>query len=460
MAEIFIPKTEQEILEVFPKFVGPVGPRFKDRTGSHIGKLTVLYRTLDIINGNNKMRTQWVCKCDCGNVVQRSADRLTILEKKSTPADCGKCKMVPFYALKELNNWLIIDHFLSNEKAGMIEHTKLTCKNCGYTFSPRTSYIRNNIPECSVCKKAEKFNLINKIINNQKIIGYKASDNSRNTNPIWIVECLLCGEVTEKTINEINRQKSCGCLAGEPISNSIGQKFGRLTVVELLPPNPNHNRRALCLCDCGNTTITAVQNLRNGHTQSCGCLQKEVQGALTRLQLKPGQQFGKLTVEKFAGISDSKHTLWTCRCECGTKKNYLGYLLTSGAISSCGCINSKGEEKIAQILTANNILFEKHKSFDTCLFPNTRAYGVFDFYVDNKYLIEYDGIQHYKFKQNADGTKSWNTEEHLKSQIYRDEYKNKWCKDNHIMLIRIPYWEFSRITLEDLLPGSRFTYIE
>jgi len=310
-----------------------------------------------------------------------------------------------------------------------------------------------------VCNAAKRSGLINTIIRNQKILSYRASNNGKNAYPIWTVECILCGEIKEKTTAEINRQKSCGCLGGEPIANSIGKKYGRLTVMELMPPNPNHNRRALCVCDCGNTTITAVNNLRSGHTQSCGCVQKEVTGALNRLQLNPGQSFGKLTVQEFAGMSDSGHTLWKCQCECGTIKNYLGYLLTNGSTISCGCIASKGEEKIAQILTANNIPFEKHKTFDTCLFPNTHAYGLFDFYVDNKYLIEYDGVQHYQFRQNPDGTKSWNTKENYESGKYRDDYKNKWCEENHIMLIRIPYWEFSRITLEDLLPGSRFTYI-
>lgn len=31
----------------------------------------------------------------------------------------------------------------------------------------------------------------------------------------------------------------------------------------------------LCLCSCGQTVITNAHNLKSGHTQSCGCLQKE-----------------------------------------------------------------------------------------------------------------------------------------------------------------------------------------
>jgi hypothetical protein len=45
---------------------------------------------------------------------------------------------------------------------------------------------------------------------------------------------------------------------------------------------------------------------------------------------------------------------------------------------------------IEKILTDNNISFEKEKKFDTCLSPKGN-HMKFDFYIDNKYLIEYDG---------------------------------------------------------------------
>ena len=49
-----------------------------------------------------------------------------------------------------------------------------------------------------------------------------------------------------------------------------GQKFGKLTVITR---DFSHKRRAywICKCDCGNTTIVPSCDLRNGHTQSCGC---------------------------------------------------------------------------------------------------------------------------------------------------------------------------------------------
>lgn len=59
----------------------------------------------------------------------------------------------------------------------------------------------------------------------------------------------------------------------------IGQKFGRLTIQSY-----SHVRRTPCgvykyyyncICDCGNKCIADRSHLKTGHTQSCGCKQKE-----------------------------------------------------------------------------------------------------------------------------------------------------------------------------------------
>ena len=50
----------------------------------------------------------------------------------------------------------------------------------------------------------------------------------------------------------------------------IGQRFGRLTVLEEAE-RKGEKSRWLCKCDCGCTTIVATSNLTSGHTKSCGC---------------------------------------------------------------------------------------------------------------------------------------------------------------------------------------------
>lgn len=53
-----------------------------------------------------------------------------------------------------------------------------------------------------------------------------------------------------------------------------GKKYGRLTVLELDKSAKQQNRKWKCKCDCGNVTSVAGNNLKNGHTQSCGCIPK------------------------------------------------------------------------------------------------------------------------------------------------------------------------------------------
>jgi hypothetical protein len=52
----------------------------------------------------------------------------------------------------------------------------------------------------------------------------------------------------------------------------IGQKFGRLTPIKNMGTNKNKKHIWLCLCDCGKETIVIGNNIKNGRTKSCGCL--------------------------------------------------------------------------------------------------------------------------------------------------------------------------------------------
>ena len=113
---------------------------------------------------------------------------------------------------------------------------------------------------------------------------------------------------------------------------------------------------------------------------------------------------------------------------------------------SCGCISSQGEWKIARLLNENNFHFLKEYSFEQCRFPNTNNLARFDFFINNNYLIEFDGKQHFEYT----GT-GWDTKENYKKTIYRDEYKNQWCRENNIPLIRIPYTKLDTLCIEDLM---------
>ncbi len=58
-----------------------------------------------------------------------------------------------------------------------------------------------------------------------------------------------------------------------------------------------------------------------------------------RLNVKPGDKFGRLTVIAFDHYDKHKRKHFLCRCECGTEKTIQGSLLTSGNTQSCGCLS-------------------------------------------------------------------------------------------------------------------------
>lgn len=59
------------------------------------------------------------------------------------------------------------------------------------------------------------------------------------------------------------------------VKDLTGQRFGRLTVLYLLPERKNKKAVWKCRCDCGNETSVVGYRLTTGVTQSCGCYQTE-----------------------------------------------------------------------------------------------------------------------------------------------------------------------------------------
>lgn len=101
------------------------------------------------------------------------------------------------------------------------------------------------------------------------------------------------------------------------------------------------------------------------------------------------------------------------------------------------CKSSKGERRIISFLTEKNIDFIFQKKFDECLSKNKLS---FDFYLSEQNIcIEYDGDQHFKPINYFGGIEQFN------KQKQNDKIKNKYCLDNKIKLIRIPFYKYDEI---------------
>ncbi len=108
----------------------------------------------------------------------------------------------------------------------------------------------------------------------------------------------------------------------------VGKKFGKLTVVRILPHKKYGQYVLECVCECGLIRNVLAGNLKKGHTISCG--------RCSKIKNITGQTFGRLIVIRFSHIAH-ENAYWICKCSCGTEKSICGASLRNGATVSCGC---------------------------------------------------------------------------------------------------------------------------
>lgn len=171
----------------------------------------------------------------------------------------------------------------------------------------------------------------------------------------WLCKCDCGGEVLVADYSlKSGNTKSCGCSNRVYPDVIPGEKYGKLTVIQL-----HKDERGMfgkfwdCECDCGNKTVVSDSKLKRGETKSCGCLVK-------KHYIKSGDKFGYWTV-----IKDLGSGFYECRCKCGTIRTVTSHVLRSGSSTSCGCKYTdprNNDDEITKFLpVAANILRRTHE---------------------------------------------------------------------------------------------------
>lgn len=242
-----------------------------------------------------------------------------------------------------------------------------------------------------------------------------------------------------------------------------GQKFGKWTVIKKSNKQTSScNAYWVCQCECGVIKDVCGTDLRRRKTTQCLHCYRSTNNKIPKITKEEittkkkektkkssikkneiGNVYGELTVIKESNKKGSA-TYWTCQCSCGNCIDVRIDNLTSGKTKSCGCIKSRGEQKIQQILEKNSIIFKREYSFQDLRGINNGLLR-FDFALfDKNYnlikVIEYQGRQHYK-----DIPKVWtDIREH-------DNLKRIYCEQHNIKLLEIPYTDFDIIDINYLL---------
>lgn len=243
------------------------------------------------------------------------------------------------------------------------------------------------------------------------------------------------------------------------VKDETRKVYGRLTVLERAG-SKNGKAAWLCRCECGNQTIVTGDALRTGNAMSCGCSHKEVMrriGQANAIDIT-GQVFGKLTALKPIGSASYGGVLWECQCSCGNKHIVEFSNLKTGKVQSCGCLNSKGEQKIQQLLTQYNISYKtQYSPYNWKLSTNYKPFYDFAIFENEQLicLLEFHGEQHRKFYTNKS---TWNNEDNFKKTQRRDKEKELLCQENKIPLYIIWYDEDINESLLKILNKENLTF--
>ena len=208
---------------------------------------------------------------------------------------------------------------------------KCLCKcECGNIKVINAANIRSG--KSKSCGCGEKLNREKKLeIAGKKFGRLKAVESTterRDGCVVWKCQC-DCGNICYITSRNLVRgdTKSCGCIRKEK-SDIVGQYFGKLMAIKIVKKKKNRHPYWLCKCECGNYVIVQQNNLKNGHTKSCGCMQDRHQlkfykgSCISRLESK---RLSKRNKSGVTGVSFCQRSQkWQARIVLQRKTFYLG----------------------------------------------------------------------------------------------------------------------------------------
>lgn len=325
--------------------------------------------------------------------------------------------------------------------------------------------------ECTTKKKLEnkenKKNTSKKLKLKDKFpnIFSEWNDSKNNINPSAVLstsrksawwKCSSCGYDWEDTV-ESRTLLNNGCPKCKPNSKySLGAvnetlskewhttKNGDLTPFDL---SSESIKRVWWKCNKGHEWQAQVKKRNNSNETCPDC--KKGNGKITPLENSLGFKYPELTDEWDSTKNNGKTVFevaagshkkawWVCKdCSHEWDAQIKSRTFLNSGCPACNL--TLGESKVDKFLKSHNLDYKIQYEFANLKGSNGGSLK-FDFAILDKsslkLLIEYDGEYHFSKLHKNDG---------YETIIEHDNAKNKYCIENNIPLIRIPYWEIDNI---------------
>jgi predicted PP-loop superfamily ATPase len=177
----------------------------------------------------------------------------------------------------------------------------------------------------------------------------------------WICDCEK--EVCTAIVDVMNgHSTSCGRCKEISAKQIANMKFGKLRINTPQSILPGSNKKTVWICDCGRETNSRIADVLNNKKTSCNNCNEISAEEISKMK------FGKLRIKTPKSIlpGSNKKTVWIC--DCGKEKLIqIGYVI-SGHTVSCNKCNEIPSSKVAQmkfgklhIKTPQNIKPGAHK---------------------------------------------------------------------------------------------------
>ena len=243
-----------------------------DLAGQRFGSLTVIAKDESYTKPSGQKVTMWKCICDCGNSISVRSEYL----RKGNKTSCG--------CIEEQQQNITGQRFgrLVVVEKSLIQPDSWICKcDCGNsTIVTKHNLTSGKTKSCGCLAIQSRYDKVEDLTGQVfgRLTVVKRVENA-GKNLRYLCKC-DCGNETICYASNLKRglTESCGCLRKEKLSqlyfqDLTGLSFGRLTV-ESLNSYDNKNNKYFwnCICECGAKTIVSSNHLKNGHTQSCGCM--------------------------------------------------------------------------------------------------------------------------------------------------------------------------------------------